>query len=293
MTNLAVFDIGGTAVKCSLWENNELSFHTQFLTPKTIELLIEQMKKVIRNYPVDIEGVAISAPGVVDTKNRVIKGMSAVRYLHDCEIFDVFEKAFSLPVRIENDANCAGIAEMSCGVGQGVNHAVFLVLGTGVGGAIFINNSLYKGAHLFGGEFGLMKNHTDNILSNTGTIVRVTKSYEQHTGIEVDGKELFRLANLGDKLALRLLDTMYENISQILYDLQVSLDPEMVIIGGGISERPEVVYELQRRLFAKLEEVRLDHIMPRMAACQFKNDANLIGAAINFLNTIEPLTTSN
>ncbi|MGX4685635.1 ROK family protein [Vagococcus sp. JNUCC 83] len=286
MTNLAVFDIGGTAVKCSLWENNSLSFHTQFLTPKTIELLIEQMKKVIRNYPVDIEGVAISAPGVVDTKNRVIKGMSAVRYLHDCEIFDVFEKAFSLPVRIENDANCAGIAEMSYGVGQGVNHAVFLVLGTGVGGAIFINQSLYKGAHLFGGEFGLMKNHTDKILSNTGTIVRVIKAYEQHTGIEVDGKELFRLANLGDKLALRFLDTMYENISQILYDLQVSLDPEMVIIGGGISEKSEVVYELQRRLFTKLEEIRLDHIMPRIVACQFKNDANLIGAAINFLNTI-------
>lgn len=286
MANLAVFDIGGTAVKCSLWEESSLSFHTQFLTPKNLEALLKQMKRVIRNYPVDIEGVAISAPGVVDSKARIILGRSAVRYLHNCPIFDVFEKALGLPVRIENDANCAGIAEMNYGVGRDVRHALFLVLGTGVGGAIFINGSLYKGAHLFGGEFGLMKNHTNKILSEIGTIVRAAEAYEKVTGEAIDGKQLFRLASLRDKLANELLDTMYENISQVLYDLQVALDPEMIIVGGAISERPEVVDELQKRLYEKLASVRLQHITPVVSACQFKNDANLIGAAINFIDTI-------
>ncbi|RHH69473.1 MULTISPECIES: ROK family protein [Vagococcus] len=286
MANLAVFDIGGTAVKCGLWEDGRLSFNTQFFTPKNLDSIIEQMKKVISHYPVDIEGVAISAPGVVDDKARVIDGISAVPYLHNCPIFDIFEKAFKLPIRIENDANCAGIAEMNCGVGTNVNHALFLVLGTGVGGAVFINGSLYKGAHLFGGEFGLMKNHTNRILSETGTIVKATKAYEKVTGEAIDGKQLFRLAGLRDPLANKLLDTMYENISQILYDLQVALDPEMIIVGGAISERPEVIDELQKRLYEKLASVRLQHITPVVSACQFKNDANLIGAAINFIETI-------
>lgn len=286
MTNLAVFDIGGTAVKCGLWKDNQLSTQSKFSTPKTLYDLVEEMKQVINHYPVDIEGVAISAPGVVNVSTREIEGISAVRYLHNCPIFDMFEQAFNLPVRIENDANCAGIAEMNLGVGKDRKNALFVVLGTGVGGAVFINGALYKGAHLFGGEFGLMKNHTDKILSETGTIVRVADAYYHQTGKKVDGQKLFELANKGDELVLTLLDMMYENIAQILYDLQVAIDPEMIIIGGGISERTEVITELEKRLYHKLTSVHLPSIMPQITACQFKNDANLIGAAINYLNTI-------
>lgn len=286
MTNLAVFDIGGTAVKSGLWKDNQLSTQSKFSTPKTLDDLVEEMKQVINHYSVNIDGVAISAPGVVNVSTREIEGISAVSYLHNCPIFDMFEQAFNLPVRIENDANCAGIAEMALGVGKDRQNALFVVLGTGVGGAVFINGSLYKGAHLFGGEFGLMKNHTDKILSETGTIVRVAEAYFKKTGEKVDGKQLFELANKGDVFVLTLLDTMYENIAQILYDLQVAIDPEMIIIGGGISERPEVIAELEKRLSNKLTSVHLSSIMPKIVACQFKNDANLIGAAINYLNTI-------
>ncbi|UUV98977.1 ROK family protein [Vagococcus luciliae] len=286
MTNLAVFDIGGTAVKCGLWENDQLSYQSKFITSKTLDDLVINMKKVINHYPVDIEGIAISAPGAVNASTRKIEGISAVKYLHNCSIFDIFEKAFRLPVRIENDANCAGIAEMSLGVGKDIENALFVVLGTGVGGAVFINGSLYKGSHLFGGEFGLMKNHTNQILSETGTIVRVAEAYYKKTGEKVDGKQLFELAKKKDSLVLALLDTMYENIAQILYDLQVALDPEMIIIGGGISERKEVIDELEKRLYHNLASVHLPNIMPQIAACQFRNDANLIGAATNYLNTI-------
>ena len=280
---LMTFDIGGSAVKFGYWNNQALEQTGQFVTPDSFDEMVLEMKKTMATMVGDIEGIAISSPGVVNAETRRIDGLSAVTYLHGFPIFDALETAFGLPIAIENDANCAGIAEIELGVGKRVKHAVFVVLGTGVGGAIFINRQLYKGAHLFGGEFGLMLNRRHRILSNEGTMVKVANKYSELTEQPTDGKQIFALLEENDELATELVTTMYDDIAHVLYNLQVALDPEMVIIGGGISARPEISQEISRRLEKLLEQQGVASILPEVVSCKFGNDANLIGAAMNFM----------
>lgn len=283
MDTIVAFDIGGSAVKYGFWIDNQLKHQSSFVTPETMDEMIVSMKDVINSAPKEVKGVAISSPGAVNADARVIEGISAVPYLHDFPIYDRLEKEFNLPVTIENDANCAGIAEMALGAGEKANNAVFIVLGTGVGGAIFINGKIYKGSHLFGGEFGLLKNKTDKILSMTGTIVKVANRYEELTGEKVTGKEIFALVDEKNELAIELVKEMYDDLAQSLYNIQVSIDPELVMIGGGVSEREELPVELSKRLKILLDRQGVGSIMPEIVACQFKNDANLIGAVMNFI----------
>ena len=101
-----------------------------------------------------VDGVAISAPGAVDDKKGIIGGCSAVPYIHDFFIQKELETLFELPVSLENDVNCAALAEVFKGAAKDVDHALFIVIGTGIGGAIIQNRKLHKGRNLFGGEFG-------------------------------------------------------------------------------------------------------------------------------------------
>lgn len=282
---LVVFDIGGSAVKHGFWQNETLSEQAQFKTPDTLNEMKEQMFEVIETHKnKGVEGVGISSPGAVNVKERRIDGISAVPYLHHFPIFDELESCFGLPVTIENDANCAGISEIELGAGKEAMNAVFIVLGTGVGGSIFINRQIYKGSHLFGGELGLLVNNQETTLSSVGTIVKVANKYNELTGKEVNGKDIFELVEKKDELAIKLLDDMYWAIAHSLYNVQVSMDPELVIIGGGVSAREELPTEIGRRLQELLEKHLVPEIMPEIKRCHYLNDANLVGAAMNFIN---------
>ncbi len=79
-----------------------------------------------------------------------------------------------------------------------------------------------------------------------------------------------------------MISEMYDALVESLYNIQVSLDPEMVIIGGGVSARNEFINELHKRLYNNLAKDDIESIMPEIQACQYHNDANLIGAALNF-----------
>lgn len=282
---LVVFDIGGSAVKHGFWQNETLSEQAQFKTPDTLNEMKEQMFEVIETHKnKGVEGIGISSPGAVNVKERRIDGISAVPYLHHFPIFDELESCFGLPVTIENDANCAGISEIELGAGKEAMNAVFIVLGTGVGGSIFINRQIYKGSHLFGGELGLLVNNQETTLSSVGTIVKVANKYNELTGKEVNGKDIFELVEKKDELAIKLLDDMYWAIAHSLYNVQVSMDPELVIIGGGVSAREELPTEIGRRLQELLEKHLVPEIMPEIKRCHYLNDANLVGAAMNFIN---------
>lgn len=281
---LAVFDIGGTAVKSCFFENGELSNKTSFATPATFSALVEKMKAYIQNS--ETSGIAISAPGIVDQKSKRIDGFSAVPYLHDRPIFMELEQQLGKQVTIENDANCAGICEIKIGAGKKYHNVAFIVIGTGVGGAIFIDKKLYKGAHLFGGEFGLMKDGDGTILSMDGTIVKAVEMYQKNTNtIDLNGEKLYKLAENGDMLAQNLIEAVYNKLANALYNLQVAFDFDAFVIGGGISARKGFDQELKTRLFERLKFENAVAIMPEIKNCEYHNDANLYGAAFNFMET--------
>lgn len=283
---ILAFDFGGSAVKYGVWNGKEMTDKGKFTTPKTWEEMKASLLAVFVGMEQEFEGVAFSAPGVVDVEKQMINGISAIPYIHRFNIFKELEELFNLPVAIENDANCAGMAEIYEGAAKGKKEVAFVVVGTGIGGAIFHNGQIAKGAHLYGGEFGLMYLSEGETFSKLGTAVQMAWRYCERKGVEKEtftGEDVFRLAENGDELAKEEVNLFYEYLTQGLFSIQFSLDPEMIVLGGGVSAKEGLLDEINRRMKEKLAHFELNDFIPQIVTCKYENDANLIGAAANFI----------
>lgn len=283
---LLVFDIGGTAVKHALFKEGRLQKTSRFQTPKTWGEMTEQMLSVRDSHTQEsIEGIAISSPGVVDDENGVVRGISAVPYLHHFPIVAELENLFQLPVSIENDANCAALAELSFGVAKDVRDLAFFVIGSGVGGAVILDRQLRKGKDLFAGEFGLMTMFPDITLSESVSPVRLAEKYSASSRLPaITGADLFSLADAGDERAREIADGFYSDLSRAILNVALILNPDLIVIGGGISSRDGLLEELRRRIQCLKTNLGIEELSCDLAICQYHNDSNLLGAASKFIN---------
>lgn len=285
---ILAFDIGGSAVKYGIWTQNDLVDKSKFKTPKTWEemkrTLVELKDTFSERY--DLEGVAISSPGSVNQEARQVEGTSAIDYLHFFPIYDELEEAFGLPVSMENDANSAALAEVWKGAAKDSSNVLFVIIGTGIGGSVIIDNKVHHGNHLFGGEFGYMLLNEEESFSKLGTPVGMSKRYAERKGMspdDVDGQEVFELAKQGDNLAKEEVDTFFFYLTMGLYNLACSFDPEKIIIGGGVSNMEGLIERIEEEFEQLFERIQIRTFLPELDLCVFRNDANLIGAVYNFL----------
>lgn len=285
MAVLAV-DFGGSAVKYGVWDGTEIINKGQFKTPDSWNKMKASLLRMFEANEVVVDGVALSAPGVVDIQKQMINGISAIPYIHGFNIYKELEELFKLPVTIENDANCAGMAEIYEGVAKGKQEVAFVVIGTGIGGAIFHKGEITKGAHLYAGEFGLMYVDNGKTFSELGTAVQMAWRYCERKGLDkaaYTGEEVFQMAESGDALAIEEVNNFYDYLTQGLFGIQFSLDPEVIVLGGGVSAKKGLLDEINTRMSEKLKKFGLNDFVPKIVTCHYKNDANLVGAAANFL----------
>lgn len=288
--SLLTIDIGGSSIKYAKFDDGELTEKSSFPTPDNIEDFYTELKKVSDDFKsrFDITGAAISSPGAVNKKTGVIEGASALPYIHNFDIHTKFEKEiFGLPVSIENDANCAALAEIEFGAARGLSDVLFVVLGTGVGGAVVMDGKIHHGKHLFGGEFGFMLMDDKNSFSDLGTTIRMAERYNKRIGKELDAIEIFELASQGDEIAQEEKEIFLFNVAKGIFNLTYSFDPECVVIGGGVSQADWLIPALQQQFDKILEIVDVATFVPDVLTCEFKNDANLIGAAVDFRQTFK------
>jgi glucokinase len=281
--NLAAIDIGGTTIKIATWKDNQLQDKHAIDTPKDLdgfyEALTEEVNKIKKD--TKIEGVAISSPGAVNKKTGIIGGSSAIPYIHNFKIVDELEKRFGLPVSVENDANSAALGELAEGSGKGCDSMAFFVIGTGIGGALIINQKVWHGAHLFGGEFGymIMGAHT---LSELASPVAMANRYNERTGKHLDGKTIFELADKDDPVASDERQTLIHALAVAIYNIQHSFDPEKIVLGGGISNNPELIPLLNKEIDRLRHDLDLVTLKPDIVLCKLKSDANLRGVVADF-----------
>lgn len=282
--SVLAFDIGGSSVKYGLWHNNELTHKNSFPLPSSwIDMKNEFVNVLDSLRQFDIIGVALSAPGIVNQRIGEINGVSAVSYIHDFPIVSELEQLFKCHVSIENDANCAALAEVWKGVAKEAEHCLFFVIGSGIGGAVVINKKLFKGKNLFGGEFGYMFLNDSASLSELGSSVKAVETYNRLTGQNVTGEELFKLAEEGNSLAIEITNRFFRAIAIGIYNLLVAFDPGLVILGGGVSENPLLLEKICAQLDQILLERGITEMDFEMKRCLFRNDANLVGAVYNYL----------
>lgn len=286
--SVIIFDFGGTSVKYGTWDQGELGNHGSFVTPKTWPEMKENLKttfNTLKEKVTNVQGVALSLPGVVDDEKGEIRGDSAIRYIHRFPIKKELTALFDqLPVAMENDANCAALAELWQGSAQDVDDALVIALGTGVGGSVIVNRQLVRGKNLVGGEFGFMQMTREGTWSTMGTVVRAVERYNERARLEqpINGKELFARAEAGDELAQTEVDKFYQYNAIGLYNLISSFNPDRIILAGGVSARQDLPVILTKRVKNLLKWAGLTEPVVDIQVSRFSNDANLIGAVKNF-----------
>lgn len=290
-------DIGGSAVKYGIIsQSGEITLKGSYPSPKTnIEDFWQQFEQhllpLARQH--QVFGLAISAPGSVDCDSSVIYGHSALRYLHGPNFRQEFQDRYQLDCEIENDANCAALAELWH---SNINDDFcLLVIGSGVGGATVIDGKVHHGKHLHGAEFGYMFVGVDD----EGKPVNIsgcaaTRSLVQNTakllGLQeeqLNGKKVFELAEAGDKGVQAVIDKWYQMLAYGIYNVQYCVDPDRIIIGGAISSRPDLLDRIEEKLDQIFSENPYSSVRPQLSVCEAGNDANLIGALYHYLQRQE------
>lgn len=288
---LLVFDIGGTYTKYGIWKKNTLVENNKFETPATWEAMKENLVRVQGDFAsdYDLEGVAFSVPGAPNPATRQIEGESLVEYLHYFPIYDELEEAFGLPVAFENDANAAALAEIAQGSAKGVSNAIFVIIGTGIGGTVLINDEIVPGHNQYAGEFGFMlMNEEEENFGQLATAVSMSKRYAKRKGLDVDsitGEQVFVLADEGDDVAKEEVDRFFYYLTVGLYNLTTVLNPEKVVIGGGVSNLDGFLGKIDDQLDRLSERIYHFPFRPTIEIATFKSEANLIGAASYFERT--------
>lgn len=287
-------DIGGTYIKYGLLDETGNILHKDKLRTSLVgEEIIQSIKEIVENYQKEhvVQAVGVSAPGVVEASGFMTTG-GAIFDFYGIDLKKILEKKLKLPVTIENDANSAALAEKWLGAGQAYQNFFTVVVGTGVGGSIIINNDIYRGAHATAGEFGFMVNQP--IKNNDTRMASVSLNSSVQSGLvqayldahkhvnthQIDGETIFLLAASGDELALQIIDTFYQNLALAIYNISVSFDPEVILLGGGISSNSAFIEELNHRIrmiqdgHRDMKNMTLSRVLP----CKFLNDAGIVGA---------------
>ena len=291
MENYLAIDVGGTALKIGLLtEEGEILKSDSKKTPKTLEAFYQLIDDTFHEYE-GIKGLALSLPGAVDSETGIIGGSSALDYIHGPNIKAELEKRLNVCVEMENDANCAALAEVWKGAASDVDDCCFIVSGTGIGGAVVKNKRIHKGQHLHGGEFGYMIADFDfetkemKTWSDVGSTVAVVRAVAKAKGVDVaslDGREIFDHYR-EDSDYEKAVDKYYYVLANGIYNLQYAYDPQKIIIGGGISVRDDLLDEVNQRLDVIFHHFKHAKVRPVVLTCQYHNDANLLGALYHFL----------
>ena len=291
--NYIVFDIGGTAVKWSVIDEiGSILTSGKIEIAPTIEMFFERLieRVNISKSEYNVAGIAISAPGAVDSKTGVIGGASALPYIHGPNFKEILKKATGLEVEIENDANCAALGECWLGSASDNQDCAFVVCGTGIGGALIKNRQLHVGINKHGGEFGCCIVDFDpndeikfKTWSTVGSTVALARNVSKRLNREVSGIEVFDLANAGNEVALEEIDRYYYYMAIGIYNIQYNYDPEVIVLGGAISEREEYIDQINQHIDVIMKENTNGKIKPIIKRCQKGNDANKLGALYNFL----------
>lgn len=304
-------DIGGTTVKLGLFDAQgnvidkwEIPTIKDNAGAKVLPDIADSIKAKMEEKAIaksDVAGVGVGAPGAVDAEGTLVSG--AVNIGWGCfNIPEELGKLVDMPVKAANDANIAAFGEMWQGGGKGHSDIVAVTLGTGVGGGIIVNGHILIGANGAGGEIGhihIEDNETEACgCKNYGCL----EQYTSATGItrlanrrlakddkasvlrsgEVSAKTVFDAVKAGDELAIEVAKQFGEYLGKGLALVACTVNPEVFVIGGGVSKAGEILIDYIKPSFEKYTFMACRNT--EFALAKLGNDAGIYGAAGLILN---------
>lgn len=290
-------DIGGTSIKYGVLSEKGEIFIDGTVSTKVTEkenFILSDVKKLIRNIldeyrNYEIKGICVSTAGVVNPEKGEIAyaGPTIPKYT-GTKIKEELEKEFSISCEVENDVNCAGLGEYWKGAGKGSNSMVCLTIGTGIGGSVILDGKLLNGIGYTAGEIGYMDvngSYIQNIASSKYLVEKVQKEKVEKEGITdaITGVDIFELAKKGDEICIAGINEIISNLAVGVRNIIYLLNPEVIVIGGGITAQKEYLEEKIRK---EVNDGMISDMFrkTRIELAQQGNQAGLLGALYNFLN---------
>ena len=300
-------DVGGTKIAGGVVDETgtileELRVESPATDVPAIEAAIEKLVTELRTrHP--IEAVGVGAAGYIDKARAVVLFAPNLAW-RDLDLKADLERALDLPVVVENDANAAAWGEFQYGAGHDVDDLLLVTVGTGVGGGVVLDGSLYRGAFGVGAEIGHMRVVPDGILCGCGNrgcfemyasgsaLVREARTAARSSLLAADlleraggdadaitGPLITDAARDGDTFAVEQLSALGRWLGEGIASLTAVLDPAVVVIGGGVSAADELLLGPARAAFAAQLTGRGHRPMLEIRKARLGNRAGLIGAA--------------
>jgi glucokinase len=300
-------DIGGTKIAGALVDESgailsELKVPTPASDPDAIVEAVVGLVDALSEGS-DVLGVGVAAAGFIDAEQATIIYAPNLSWRNENFKAKLQEK-IALPIIIENDANAAAWAEFRYGAGKGFRHMIMLTIGTGVGGAVIADSKMLRGGFGIAGELGHIRMVPDGQLCGCGSrgclesyasgtallknARRLAKSNDPKGArlaqLEVEngklkGEQVYQAIVEGDPGALELLRELGTWLGSAVSSFTAVLDPEVVVIGGGVSQAGDLLLEPIRKAY--LEQLPARGYRPelKIVTAEFVNDAGVVGAA--------------
>lgn len=307
-------DVGGTYIKYGLVENGIISCKGKKPTPavplkwgedvdeelailfrKKYREYFDTLREIFLELGDGIDGIAMSVAGILDSRTGYVYSGGALCYISEINFADEVSRLCNgVPVTIENDAKAAAMAELSSGVLKGIKDASVVLFGTAIGGCTICNGEIIRGSNQFSGEFSSIKLRSSSGTKETWGNFGVHTMYDEYAaqkGIEkgaVTGEMLFEKAEAGDKKACEIVRNYCRLMCEPICNLQVVTDPQVIAIGGGISSQRLFIDMLREEVERSCKEIKSpNYPTPTLVACKYRNDANLIGAYLHFIDIMQ------
>ena len=289
MKNYVSIDIGGTAIKFGLLdESGNILCSSQMPTEaeKGGPAIVEKAIGIVNRYTKDtaISGICISTAGMVDVeKGEIFYAAPLIPHYTGTCFKQIMENTFHVPCEVENDVNCAGLAEYISGASQGSMVSLMLTIGTGIGGCAIIHGKVFRGFSGSACEVGYMHMHDSDFqtLGAASILTKKVAAWKNQPEKDWNGYRIFEEAKHGDALCMRAIDEMVDVLGEGIANICYVLNPDTVVLGGGIMAqeaylRDRIQQSLNRWLIPSMAA------KTKLAFAVHQNHAGMLGAFYHF-----------
>ena len=250
--------------------------------PHILNTTKEIVARYLKKHP--LAGVAISSAGMVDPdKGEIFYAGPQIPNYAGTQFKKEIEETFQIPCEIENDVNCAGLAEVTTGHAKGSNNAVCLTIGTGIGGCLLLDGQVFHGFSNSACEVGYL-HLPDGAFQDLASTTALVEYVAEHHGDPVDqwnGRRIFKQATEGDKICMAGIDRMVAYLGKGLANIAYVVNPEVIVLGGGIMAQEAILKpKIYQALCAELVPSLADKI--RLEFAHHQNAAGMLGAYYHF-----------
>lgn len=287
-------DIGGTQIKHAILSETgqKISSGKPCQTPTNLDDFLETIFHIVDQYATQINGVAFSVPGKVDTKTGTVYFGGALTYLHEVSLKAIIQEKYHLKTAVQNDGKAAALAELWLGAFKDVKDGAVILLGTGVGGGIILDGKLRLGPHFQAGELSFsnwsLQPDLNQSLGFLGSAVHMIAQINTALNYpnKTDGLHAFEAIHQKDVRALEIFEQYCKQIAYLILNLQAFFDLTTYAIGGGISAQPIVIDQIDKAYQDIIDNNPFAKTMLpsiNIVSTALKNDANLVGALYTLL----------